>query len=108
MAWALILFHFAVPFLILLQQDLKRKPKKLAMVAVFILFMRFVDIFCFIGPSPRSDAHGAPPEAFIVSWMDFVAPIAMGGFWVAYFLNQLMKRSYDLKSELNSFGSSDW
>ena len=92
MAWGLILFHFAVPFLILLQQDLKRKPWKLATVAVFILLMRFVDLFFYIGPSPRIDAHGMPPEAFIVSWMDFVAPIGIGGFWVAYFLNQLMKR----------------
>jgi len=92
MAWALILFHFAVPFLILLQQDLKRKPRKLAAVAIFILFMRLVDIFFYIGPSPRIDAHGMAPEAFIISWMDIVAPIGMGGFWVAYFINQLTKR----------------
>ena len=91
MAWALILFHFAVPFLILLQQDLKRKPRKLATVAIFILFMRLVDLFFYIGPSPRIHPHG-PPEAFVVSWMDFVAPIAIGGFWVAYFITQLMKR----------------
>lgn len=91
MAWALILFHFAVPFLILLQQDLKRKPWKLAAVAVFILVMRVVDYFWYIGPSPRIHPHGAP-EAFIVSWMDIVAPIAIGGFWVAFFINQLMKR----------------
>lgn len=92
MAWGLIIFHFAVPFLILLQQDLKRKPWKLAMVGVFILFMRIVDSFWYIGPSPRIDAHAMPPEAFIVSWMDFVAPIGMGGFFVWYFLGQLMKR----------------
>jgi hypothetical protein len=92
MAWALILFHFAAPFLILLQQDLKRKPWKLATVAVFILLMRLVDIFYFIGPSPRVGAHGAAGGAFVISWMDFVAPIGMGGFWVAYFLNQLTKR----------------
>ncbi|HKP71056.1 MAG TPA: hypothetical protein VJV05_17345 [Pyrinomonadaceae bacterium] len=92
MAWALILFHFAVPFLILLQQDLKRKPKKLALVAIFILFMRIVDSFWYIGPSPRIHAEGIAPTAFIVSWMDFAAPIGMGGFWVAYFINQLTKR----------------
>ena len=91
MAWGLILFHFAVPFLILLQQDLKRKPWKLATVAIFILFMRLVDLFFYIGPSPRITPLG-PPEAFVVSWMDIVAPICIGGFWVAYFLSQLMKR----------------
>jgi hypothetical protein len=91
-AWALVLFHFAVPFLILLQQDLKRKPKRLATVAIFILFMRLLDMFFLIGPSPRIETHGLPPEAFIVSWMDIVAPIAVGGIWFWYFLGQLMKR----------------
>lgn len=92
MAWSLILFHFAVPFLILLQQDLKKRRGRLAMVAGFILIMRLVDMFWLIGPSPRVDAHGAAPEAFIVSWMDLVAPIAVGGLWIWYFLGQLMKR----------------
>ena len=92
MAWGLILFHFAVPFLILLQQGLKRRPVRLATVAIFILFMRLVDMFFLIGPSPRIDAHGGPQGLFIVSWMDFVAPIAVGGIWVWYFLGQLMSR----------------
>ena len=91
-AWILILFHFAAPFLILLQQDLKRKPKRLVAVAAFILFMRLVDMFFLIGPSPRIDAHGGPQGAFIISWMDIVAPIAVGGIWVWYFLGQLMSR----------------
>jgi hypothetical protein len=91
-AWALIIFHFAVPFLILLQQDLKRKPWRLAAVAIFILCMRLLDMFFLIGPSPRIDAHGADPAAFIVSWMDLVAPIAVGGIWVWYFLGQLASR----------------
>ncbi|MBA3353368.1 MAG: hypothetical protein H0U23_13280 [Blastocatellia bacterium] len=92
MAWALILFHFAVPFLILLQQGLKRRPVRLAGVAIFILFMRLVDMLFLIGPSPRIDTHGAAQGAFIISWMDVVAPIAVGGFWLAYFFHELMKR----------------
>jgi hypothetical protein len=91
MAWALILFHFAAPFLILLQQDLKRKPRRLAMVAIFILLMRFVDMYFLIGPSPRLGQHD-PHVAFTISWMDFVAPIAIGGIWVWFFLGQLMSR----------------
>jgi len=51
-----------------------------------------IDMFFLIGPSPRIDAHGGPQGAFIISWMDFVAPIAVGGIWVWYFLGQLMKR----------------
>ncbi|MEP7149148.1 MAG: hypothetical protein ABI857_09720 [Acidobacteriota bacterium] len=92
MAWGLILFHFAAPFLVLLQQDLKRKPKRLAAVAAFILFMRIVDMYFYIGPSPRIGEHAVLNVPFAISWMDIVAPLAVGGIWVWYFLGQLMKR----------------
>ncbi len=32
-------------------------------------------------------------ETFHLSWMDLVAPIAVGGVWLAYFTSQLSKRS---------------
>ncbi|MFL6466827.1 MAG: hypothetical protein ACJ72Z_02590 [Pyrinomonadaceae bacterium] len=89
---ALILFHFAVPFLILLQQDFKRKPRLLASIAIFILFMRLVDMFFLIGPTPRINTMGAEQGAFIVSWMDIAAPIAIGGIWLWYFFGQLRAR----------------
>ncbi len=92
-AWALILFHFAAPFLILLLQDLKRRAKTLAKVAVFILVMRWLDMLWLISPTPRISTHGATlgfVDSF--SWMDIVAPIAVGGIWLWYFATQLMKR----------------
>jgi hypothetical protein len=88
----LILFHFAAPFLILLQQDFKRKPKLLATLAVFILLMRAVDYFFLIGPTPRIEAHGGEQGAFIISYLDFVALIAVGGIWLWYFFGQLRAR----------------
>ncbi|MBX3299899.1 MAG: hypothetical protein KF736_10610 [Acidobacteria bacterium] len=88
----LILFHFAFPFLVLLQQDFKRRAKWLAGIAIFVLFMRLVDMFYQIGPTPRVDPRGIEAGAFYVSWMDIVAPIAIGGLWLAYFFGQLMKR----------------
>jgi hypothetical protein len=87
----LVLFHFAFPFLVLLQQDFKRKAKWLALVAIFILLMRIVDMFYLIGPSDRI-AGGIDPATFYVSWLDFVAPIGIGGIWLWYFFGQLMKR----------------
>lgn len=89
---ALILFHFAFPFLVLLQQDFKRRSKLLATLAVFILFMRLVDMFYQIGPTPRIDMHGLEKGAFIISWLDLAGPIAIGGFWLWYFFGQLMSR----------------
>jgi hypothetical protein len=91
-AWGLVIFHFAFPFLVLLQQDLKRRAKLLATVGAFVLVMRVFDMFWLIAPSPRINTHGLEQGAFIVSWMDIVAPIAVGGIWLWYFFGQLMSR----------------
>ena len=88
----LILFHFAFPFLVLLQQDFKRKARWLATLAIFILVMRIVDMFYLIGPSARVAADSFAPGTFSVSWMDFVAPVAVGGIWLWWFFGELMKR----------------
>ncbi|MGD9563638.1 MAG: hypothetical protein AB7F88_16355 [Pyrinomonadaceae bacterium] len=92
-AWILILFHFAAPFTVLLMQDLKRRARTLAAVAIFILFMRVVDMFWLISPTPRIETHGATLGLIAsFSWMDIVAPIAVGGIWLWYYFGQLMKR----------------
>ncbi len=81
----LVLGHFALPFALLLSRDLKRNFKLLAGIAVFILLMRFVDLYWMVAPDFRKGAFG-------VSWLDFVTPVALGGLWLAYFLLQLEKR----------------
>jgi hypothetical protein len=81
----LIFGHFALPFALLLSRDLKRNFKLLAGIAIYILIIRYVDLYWLVAPDFRKGALG-------VSWMDFAAPIALGGFWLAYFLFQLEKR----------------
>ena len=61
-------------------------------LAAFILLMRLVDMYYLIGPNPRIDMHGLERGAFMFSWMDIVAPIAIGGFWLWVFFGELMKR----------------
>lgn len=85
-ALTVIVLHFAFPFLFLLSRSLKRNAGKLVIVAVLILLMRLVDLFWMIAPS-------FPPEHFHVSWMDLVAPIAMGGWWLSFFAWALTKRA---------------
>ena len=87
---ALIIFHFAFPFLVLLQQDFKRHAKWIATLAIFILLMRILDMFYLIGPSARISG-GMEEGAFYISWMDFAAPIAVGGIWLWWFFGELMK-----------------
>jgi hypothetical protein len=46
----LILFHFFVPFFLLLSRENKRASTRLVMVACWILFVRYVDIFMLVSP----------------------------------------------------------
>jgi hypothetical protein len=88
----LIAFHFAFPFLVLLQQDFKRRARWLATLAIFILVMRLVDMFYLIGPSDRVLPGGIEQGAFYVHWLDLVAPVAVGGIWLWWFFGELAKR----------------
>jgi hypothetical protein len=81
----LVMGHFALPFALLLSRDLKRNFKLLASIALFILLMRFVDLYWLITPSFRKDSFG-------LSLLDFTIPIGLVGLWLAYFLKQLAQR----------------
>lgn len=87
---ALIVFHFAVPFLILLSRDIKRHARRLAVIAVFILLMRVLDLFYHIAPSPSTT--GAEPVLNMFWTMYLVGPLAVGGIWLWAFFGQLQKR----------------
>ena len=87
----LILFHFAVPYLILLSRDIKRDARWLALVAIFILVMRIIDVFYHIAPSPSTTgAHELHFNAFWVLYL--VGPLAVGGIWLSFFFRELAKR----------------
>lgn len=82
----LALFHFAVPFIVLLSRRAKRRAEILVKVALAMLFMRLVDLYWLIAPSLH-------PGEFSIHWMDVVAPIGIGGIWVAFFIWQLKGRA---------------
>ena len=84
-ALGVVVLHFALPFLFLLSRRLKRNPHKLVLVAVLILLMRYVDLLWVVVPN----FPGAR-----INWMDIVAPIGLGGIWLAAFCRQL--RSWPL------------
>jgi hypothetical protein len=84
-ALALALFHFVLPFLLLLWRRIKRNTSVLPWVALLLLAMRFVDVFWLVAPAFH-------PEGLVVHWLDVVVPIAIGGFWVAFFVQNLKGR----------------
>ena len=47
----LVVFHFVVPFLLLLSRDLKRNPKLIRTVAAWVFCLRLVDLFWMTGPN---------------------------------------------------------
>ena len=83
---AVLLFHFAVPFLLLLWRVTKRHPKLLGRVAVGLIVMRFVELYWLIQPA----FHGGPDFSWL--WLDVGAWLAVGGLWVTFFLRELRKR----------------
>jgi hypothetical protein len=84
-ALAVVIFQFAFPFLVLLSRATKQNAQRLAMLAALILVMRVIDVIWLIEPTY---SHGD----FVFNWMDYVAPIAIGGWWLATFAWQLEKR----------------
>jgi hypothetical protein len=79
-----LIFHFFVPFFLLLSRDLKRNPKLLPRVAVWLVVMRFVDLFWVTRPEFTSSA--------MPSVWDFAAALALVGLWVCVFAWQLKQR----------------
>ena len=73
----------------LLSRAAKKSSERLATLAVLILIMRIVDVIWLIEPAFNKSAE----EHFHLSWMDVVAPLAMGGLWIAAFAWQLQKRA---------------
>ncbi len=99
-ALALVAFHFAAPFALLLSRDLKRSAPRLVVVATAIVLMRLVDLFFLVSPDfdpsgvnrhllAAGEAHGAH---VFVHWLDLAAPIGIGGVWLWMFLTQLAAR----------------
>ena len=89
---ALALVHFVLPFLLLLSRDLKRHARLLAMVAAGVLVMRLVDLFWMIAPNLQGGHGEHAAHAMSVHWLDVVAPIGMGGLWLAAFARELAGR----------------
>jgi hypothetical protein len=85
-AIALILFQFALPFVLLLSRNTKRNSQTLSVVAAAILFMHWLDILWMVAPSFY-------PARFHLHWLDIVAPVGIGGVWLAAFIRYLQARS---------------
>lgn len=82
------IFHWLIPFCLLLSRDIKRNKKRIVMVGMWMVWARCFDMFMLIEPnfSPRH-LH------FSIGILEYIAvPGAMISFWVAAYIGQLGKR----------------
>src|SRR5579864_3116115 len=77
----LVLCHFAVPFVILLSRPFKRNVRKLAWLAVWLMFMRWVDLLWIIEPNFSNTLR--------ITFADVVVSLAIGCLWMAFFFRNL-------------------
>ncbi len=85
------IFHWLVPFTMLLSRDLKRNKKRLTRVCQFMIFAVVVNQFWLIEPSFKDAARNLH-----FSWgiLEYAAvPAAMMAFWVAFFCTRLKTRA---------------
>jgi hypothetical protein len=75
----LALFHFLVPFFLLMNRAITRVPGRLAKVAVWILFVHWIDLYWLV--MPHLDPGGPRPSPW-----DLSAFVGVGGVTVAFAL----------------------
>jgi len=94
-SWGVIItldfiFHWVIPFTMLLSRDLKRNKKRLLRVCQWMVFARAFDLFWLIEPNFPDAARNLH-----FSWgiLEYIAvPGALFCFWLAYFCICLSRR----------------
>ena len=94
LALALVLFHFVIPFFLLLLRAVKRNPLLLGSVALLILVTQLIFLYLQIMPA-------FPAMRPLDHWMDVLAPVGIGGIWLACFLWMLTQRPLLPRYDLN-------
>lgn len=79
-----LVFSFAVPFLLLLSRDIKRTGSMVSKIAIWMIFMRLVDLYWMTKPGFTARA--------VPTWLDLVVPIALVGLWLGVFAMNLKQR----------------
>ena len=82
LAIGIILFHFFLPFFMLLMRPIKDRPQTIGFVTVVILVMRYVAIYWLIAPAWNG-------EHFHYSIWCVTSLVGIGGVWIWAFINQL-------------------
>jgi hypothetical protein len=84
----LVVFQFALPFLLLLSRNLKQDPRRLGAVAAVLLLMRLVDVYWLVGPELHRGAG-------LLAWLlDLTAIAGLGGLWFFAFMREAAQHPF--------------
>lgn len=83
--WALVIFHFVLPYVLLLARDIKRDWSRVSKIAMWVVGIRVVDYYWHVMPEFHNDG-------LAVALVDVALPIALGGVFVMLFAMQLKGR----------------
>jgi hypothetical protein len=84
------MFHWLIPFSLLLSKDLKRNKKRLIRVCQWMIFAKFFDLFWLVEPNFKDAARNLHWSWGIFEYATL--PVAMTALWVAYYCWELQKR----------------
>jgi hypothetical protein len=94
--WGIIItldfiFHWLIPFSLLLSRDIKRNKKRMVRVCQWMIFAKAFDLFWLIEPNFKDAARNLH-----FSWgiLEYIAvPVAMVSVWIAYYSHNLKTRA---------------
>ena len=83
-----VIFHFPIPFLLLLFRHVKSSPKTLRNICLMLIGVVFIDVMWWTSPSM---SHAEAPKFYWL--MDVAAWVGVGGLWLFFALGQLKKHA---------------
>lgn len=93
----LVLFHFVLPFMLLLSRDARGSGKTLTRITLLVFVAGLIDFFWMIAPgfgeNSLDHSTGNVGKGLRIHWMDLAAVIGFGGIWLSLFMRELRKRS---------------
>jgi hypothetical protein len=80
--------YFVIPFILLISRGTKRNLKFMRVMAIWLLFMHWVDLYWIVMPNFSK-------QSAMISWMDISAMVGIGGifmwlFWRKFFAGALV------------------
>lgn len=85
------IFHWVIPFVLLLSRRLKTSRSKMLALTAWMLFARAFDLFWLIEPNFTDAARNLHFSAGTLAY--FTVPVAMVALWMAYYFTNLKSRT---------------